>query len=342
MISLTSIYTDLYMKKKAQYTLFFLALIVVYSSLSLLVSLMLGQFDWILLMSYLGWLLIAYGIYKLLVKGYLESAINVFSIAGIAKGMLLYFLPVGIYFYVHMFLIIFIVSAIKYKEYQIKSIFIIAYLMTLIRSMQADLVGIYDTSVRLVSYRISIVIGVLMFILVLYYLSRIVDREIRNIERYDKLSKTDTLTGVSNRLAFNMDTENLNRKVTNGLLILDLDHFKKINDSFGHMVGDQVLKSFADLLFQYLNDKGKLYRIGGEEFAILYKNIDRTSLDDFCHEIIELVANADFDISQKVTVSIGAVYVEELTCSDFEDCYRASDKALYRAKETGRNKYVLV
>jgi len=332
---------NLYKYKKAEYAMRFLLLVIGYSTLSFLISIVMSDFKSIEVVSYIIWLITASLIFYLIYKGRLETSINIFFLAGFIKSIILILLPIGLYFYVHIFLTVFVISVVKYREYQIVSVYILTYFTAVIKALLPDQGNIYNTTLRLVSYRISVIIGVLMFFVVLYYLSRIVDRAIRKIESYDLLSKTDVLTGGNNRLAFNNDVDELNRDVGNGLLILDLDHFKSLNDEYGHLAGDKVLRLFAELVKEYLNDNGMLYRIGGEEFAVLLPDLDKEELDTYCSEIIGLVNSHDFGLSHQVTTSIGAVYMHSDTCPDFDECYKSSDEALYTAKTTGRNKYVL-
>jgi len=107
------------------------------------------------------------------------------------------------------------------------------------------------------------------------------------------------------------------------------------------LAGDEVLRVFSNIVKEDIKTYGELYRIGGEEFAIIIENVNRQSLGEICKSLIHLVSHHDFGLGIQVTTSIGAVHVSKEKCPAFDDCYRISDDALYQAKSSGRNKYVL-
>lgn len=161
-------------------------------------------------------------------------------------------------------------------------------------------------------------------------------------------AKTDGLTGLLNRWAFDKALGELveNASVKNACLaILDIDHFKRINDSFGHLVGDKVIKYFAAILKKYAADHHHIARYGGEEMAIIMP--DTTLAEAF--NMIEQVRSAldksnlkhkgDTEAIGKVTVSAGISSLKIVdTLYTFTE---RADKALYRAKETGRNRVII-
>jgi diguanylate cyclase (GGDEF)-like protein/PAS domain S-box-containing protein len=157
---------------------------------------------------------------------------------------------------------------------------------------------------------------------------------------------TDALTGLPNRRQFliELDSE-LNRikrhpDLPASILMVDLDHFKRINDRFGHATGDTVLKHFAQELIKISRKSDKLGRLGGEEFSVLLPN---TSLEQACmmaNRLCESVAVSEVFIERETlhyTVSIG---VATLTSADktMDSALQRSDEALYRAKNAGRNR----
>ena len=160
-------------------------------------------------------------------------------------------------------------------------------------------------------------------------------------------ANTDGLTGLLNRWAFDNAlgelVENAHTKNACCLVILDIDHFKRVNDSFGHLVGDKVLKYFATLLKKYAAEHHYVARYGGEEMAIIMPD---TTLAEAFHTIEQI--RKVLDKSQlkhkgeetigKVTVSAGIASLRAVdTAYTFIE---RADNALYRAKETGRNKVV--
>lgn len=120
--------------------------------------------------------------------------------------------------------------------------------------------------------------------------------------------------------------------------MLDIDHFKKINDTYGHDAGDEVLKNFSSLLAEYVGDAGLVSRFGGEEFTVLLDGIQADELYDFLEDFREEVGSFSVDFKGQVitlTVSIGATanMDESLTAM-----VSRADNKLYEAKRTGRDK----
>jgi diguanylate cyclase (GGDEF)-like protein len=166
----------------------------------------------------------------------------------------------------------------------------------------------------------------------------------RSEHKHQAVASTDPLTGIANRRGFFEEAERLMRKqawknqpVT--ALVFDLDHFKSINDRFGHALGDEALRLFARTLALTLRSSDVIGRLGGEEFGALLPN-DLTSAKAAAERVraaIELVG-AEIDGHRiDTTVSIGAAVALELPC-DLEALLARADSALYRAKENGRNR----
>ena len=161
----------------------------------------------------------------------------------------------------------------------------------------------------------------------------------------EKLAITDSLTGLYNRRYFFAYAENeierskrYNKHLS--IIMMDIDHFKKINDSFGHQIGDQVLKEIADICLAILRRVDVMCRYGGEEFVVL---LPETEVADAAHAA-ERICTAISSLRLKtengdvsVSVSIGVVEMNK-SHNCFEKLLAAADKALYSAKETGRNR----
>jgi len=159
------------------------------------------------------------------------------------------------------------------------------------------------------------------------------------------LASTDYLTGIMNKRMFNEISERYfqtaqKNDLTLTLLLLDLDHFKKVNDTYGHQAGDQLLKRFVKTMESILNKSDIFARIGGEEFAVL---LSQMNCDDTYHlaETIRKEIENDFITYEgqdiRVTTSIGISENRE-TDTEFEDIFSRADMALYQAKHEGRNK----
>ena len=125
------------------------------------------------------------------------------------------------------------------------------------------------------------------------------------------------------------------------LLMLDIDHFKKVNDSLGHLAGDTVLSSIANTLLRGVRNEDVVARFGGEEFAIILRAIGVDSAFVMAERLRKLVeASAiEFDGKQlQATISIGLAGYPSTPCKTPEQLVEAADKALYRAKDGGRNR----
>ena len=156
----------------------------------------------------------------------------------------------------------------------------------------------------------------------------------------------DPLTGLNNRAAFDKSIEQevelaIRHNYTLSLMMLDLDHFKKINDNYGHIVGDAVLKSFADCMIDCMRRSDTVFRYGGEEFCIILRNTNIEGAKLLAERVRTSVEEMDFDyhnINLKISVSIG---LSELTQGDNASTLtERADKLLYKAKESGRNRVI--
>lgn len=166
-------------------------------------------------------------------------------------------------------------------------------------------------------------------------------------EKIEKLSHTDALTPAYNHRYF-QDTlsKEINRHSRTGqefaLAMLDLDNFKRINDTYGHPVGDEILKGVVDELMSNARDADVVARYGGEEFAIVFPHTPLAAARDAANRLRELVAARSFAVaavgkSLSITVSIGlAVYPRDGVNN--ADLISRADAALYHAKKSGRNR----
>jgi len=158
-----------------------------------------------------------------------------------------------------------------------------------------------------------------------------------------KMASTDPLTGVFNRRRFNeVLIAEMARAKRYGtyfiLIILDIDHFKHINDSFGHQAGDKVLTSLAALISSNIRNTDIFARWGGEEFTILATHCEDASELNLAEKIRKLIESFTFDEVGKVTCSFGVTTFRN--GDDQESIVKRADTNLYQAKETGRNRVV--
>lgn len=158
--------------------------------------------------------------------------------------------------------------------------------------------------------------------------------------KLEYLSKHDALTGVYNRYGFNDEIDNsiLDKKFS--FLIIDIDSFKSINDSYGHLAGDFVLKKVANIIQENVCCESRVYRWGGEEFSIITVcNHDHIELANNINKIIRDEVFNYKGIEIKVTVSIGLIFVDKInSIGEMEKVINEADVCLYKAKKAGRNR----
>ncbi len=164
-------------------------------------------------------------------------------------------------------------------------------------------------------------------------------------QQLEQIARRDALTGLHNRLAANekLRAEFLRMKRTGSIyavLVMDIDHFKRVNDTYGHETGDQVLKRVANVLFMSARTTDVVARFGGEEFLVLLPDTSKEGAMYVAEKMRKAVADADQPLVGQVTMSIGIAMVG-LTDSGEDDAVRLADQALYRAKREGRNRIVL-
>ncbi|WP_321448800.1 GGDEF domain-containing protein [uncultured Cohaesibacter sp.] len=177
---------------------------------------------------------------------------------------------------------------------------------------------------------------VLNFTLVLFTAVMISDRAHTKLRRQ---ADTDHLTGISNRRSFFMHFI-ASPHPGDVVLLLDLDHFKKVNDRFGHIAGDVVLKTVASRIKQCMRARDLLARYGGEEFIVLLPNTGAQQAEVMCERIRHAIGSEPVvygDETISITVSIGAAIADQ-QCETLQELINAADKKLYEAKHQGRDR----
>ena len=171
-------------------------------------------------------------------------------------------------------------------------------------------------------------------------------RKIQESEEHNKfMAEHDALTGLPNRLQFDKQLDAIVEQKGHSkcaILCMDLDKFKQVNDTYGHLAGDVVIKTVADRLAAQVGDRGLVARIGGDEFIILLRNeLSKDSVMALCDGIIDDVS-LDIAVENGVAnvgASIGAAWWPD-DARTAKTVISAADKALYRAKEQGRGQAV--
>ncbi len=163
-------------------------------------------------------------------------------------------------------------------------------------------------------------------------------------KQLEEKSKTDSLTGAFNRQGIEDAIriglwEWRSQKKPLSLILIDVDHFKKINDEYGHAIGDHVLSALSNIVKQHIRSNDLFARWGGEEFVLLCRDtkIEQASL--IAEKIRELIASFAFKDNMQVTASFGVATLH--ADETLEQLFNNADKALYEAKHQGRNKVIV-
>lgn len=172
--------------------------------------------------------------------------------------------------------------------------------------------------------------------------TNITESMLENIKLHEK-TIYDKLTGANNREYFEQNYQkviNECKKTDNlfGLAVLDIDHFKQVNDTYGHDIGDNVLKQFVDVIHRNSRADDTLIRWGGEEFILVLKVNCENVLKDVLEKLRSLIENENFDTVGKITCSIGATVYKDL--EDINDTIKRADEFVYEAKKNGRNQVI--
>jgi diguanylate cyclase (GGDEF)-like protein len=165
----------------------------------------------------------------------------------------------------------------------------------------------------------------------------------------ESISTTDALTGISNRRNFDEKlTQEYSRSIRYrsklSCIMFDIDLFKNVNDTYGHLFGDEVLRMIGNTLCAELRSHDIYARYGGEEFVILLPESGVHGAQKVAEKLRCLIADTEVhkdNIRVKVSVSLGVAEFDPVTMKSGQDLIAAADKALYRAKRTGRNRTVI-
>ncbi|EXS71776.1 histidine kinase [Sphingobium sp. Ant17] len=163
-------------------------------------------------------------------------------------------------------------------------------------------------------------------------------------EKFERLARYDNLTGLENRMAMQMRLREIfetseKRADAVAILWMDVDRFKEINDSLGHMVGDRLLRAVAERLNDVVQGRGRIARFGGDEFVIICPDTDRVTAATIAQEIIAYFSHG-FDLGDhhlQMTASIGYAVAPQ-DGRDMDELMQHADLALYEAKGAGRNR----
>jgi len=215
-------------------------------------------------------------------------------------------------------------------------------------SIRAPLSGVLANAHRMANILTLVTLLVLsgIYVLIVVFSMRLEAQQQRikaqNIE-LSRLSITDALTGTLNRLGIQARMDELISAAQRfhhplSVLLLDLDHFKNINDHYGHPVGDEVLTQFADVLCANVRGSDVVSRWGGEEFLIITPHLAQEKALQLAEKLRRAVAQTRFTHDIQITTSIGIAQYSPGT--PVGELIERADRALYQAKENGRNRVV--
>ncbi len=210
--------------------------------------------------------------------------------------------------------------------------------------------NLYWSIERMTNQLVPAILAILgVFLIITIVLARVLlNKDLHDIVEYQtelySAAMTDSLTGVANRRYF-LEFGNKSllvsvvQKKPLTVLVLDLDHFKKINDRFGHPIGDAALRHFCETCQKYVRHSDLIGRVGGEEFAIALPHTGLEQSLKLAEELRVMVSESQLEIEGHqlhLSVSIGAATLDNH--SSFEELLADADQALYQAKKSGRNR----
>ncbi len=189
-------------------------------------------------------------------------------------------------------------------------------------------------------YLLQVLVATSLLILIMVFFANAINKKTVVATEMTVVANTDSLTQVANRRSFEQKLlENIGFFEVTGVgfsvIILDIDHFKEINDSYGHNVGDEILKQLAGLINSNIRSTDTLARWGGEEFVILLPNASLNTAQMLAERFRQRIETYTFHMVIEVTASFGVSSFA--ATDDIVSLVARADQALYQAKEAGRN-----
>lgn len=182
----------------------------------------------------------------------------------------------------------------------------------------------------------KIITGILVALtaVISYHLIYIIVKNSKSINFLKYLAYTDNLTGIKNRLSLFLDSEKfISENIPFTIIYMDLNNFKKINDTFGHSVGDDYLKKFTEKAMEVVSDKGSIYRMSGDEFVCLYRG---NKIDLFLATFDEKITNFLKTDIHFLGISIGSAKFPQ-DANTIDELIKKADKAMYKVKKQTKN-----
>lgn len=326
-------------QKKAEYTLLAFSLIAFYVLTGVILMQFGRQTGYMYATSIFVVILILVITWIVFIKRKLLLSQYILLSAGILAICSHIFMRLNFHFYIQIIFVLFVGYIVHINKTQILII-----LSSLIFLMIARTILLFyqysanDSSLMVFKQNIFLVGSIIMLMLFVHYFNTIIAKDIVETQQLKEIANIDVLTGLYCRKKFNSDIKRLNEEnILYCLAVLDIDHFKSVNDQFGHEEGDKVLIKLANHMRNSFNPDN-LYRWGGEEFVII--TFDQ-KIEVFINELESLrlnVMNSQLIPNDNVTISIGVSHKNSK--ENTSDIFIQADNALYIAKNSGRNKTV--
>jgi len=328
------------LQRKTEYTFVFLSLLTPYILATIALKLITVGIETKELYFNLFFITLLPMIFLLLKKGKINLTINLMILLGNIKAFELMLRLNDIQFFVHMFLVLVAAGAVHTRKYQLITVYISAILLfggKIFINLGYLSHGYITPDVMHQIYQ-AVYTGII-FILSVNFITKIIYREITLSCELEKQANTDSLTGAYNRRKFSESNAGLPECSGKAFCMIDIDHFKEINDRWGHETGDRVLSELSRMIKEALRTGDIFYRWGGEEFLIIIYCTDISEARIIVERIRLSIAEKRFlNNAISVTFSAGISMIQEN--DDFMDPVRRADIALYKAKNQGRNRTV--
>lgn len=198
-------------------------------------------------------------------------------------------------------------------------------------------------------YPFTIIVPLVVAPPIAYWLANVLYEITRISEEIERVAYADDLTGIANRRAFfekapDLITKSQEDQNKVSVILVDIDHFKNINDTYGHKAGDAMLILVADILMQSIRETGGMVgRIGGEEFALLVIHKESTHVMDLADQIRLNIRSASINTRNTLISATASIGLTRHTGgADLDNTLLYADKALYLAKNAGRDRVVML
>ncbi len=212
-------------------------------------------------------------------------------------------------------------------------------------------ISVLNDRTHIASVLQNVVIGFVFLVFVVIGCWMFMGRSLRLLEKLTEAKRAmmvDGLTQTYNRAYFDAalaQIDAIQPRDHVSILVLDIDHFKQVNDSFGHVIGDKALAHFTKVIRDHIRQNDAFIRVGGEEFALLVWHTPDFDLERYSARLVHAIQTHPFEVESgrfiRLTTSIGvATYVSRE--ESIHLCFNRADQALYLAKDAGRNQAVLV